>query len=71
MTSDKIEFEILNNAYDNYLFIKQCKFHDVKKLINHVIILSNCIFYDSLKCSNIVENISNSILRAHNLLSGR
>ncbi len=71
MTCDKIEFENLNNAYDNYLFVKQSKFHYVKKLINHVIILSNCIFYDSLKCSNIVENISNSILRAHNLLSGR
>jgi len=65
---EKLDFDNLKNAYENFLQLKQLKFNDVKKLLRYVIIPPNCVFYNSLSsfCSN--EIVSKSKLRAYNII---
>jgi hypothetical protein len=65
---DKFELQNLRNVNEDFRPIKQSKFNDVKKLLKYVIIPPNVKFYESLTYSEEVVNISESKLRAHQIL---
>jgi hypothetical protein len=68
LSTNKFNFESLENAYQGFRPIKQTKYNDVKKLLQFVDLPENVKFYDSkvTKEDNII--ISKSKIRAQQIL---